>query len=99
MVNQVYLRRGKQGALLFLGLLVFGYTTTKTAGMPPIEKSLRSELQRLRPWSNDHHADPGGGLQNRTMTAHLLNQSQRTEKTSKSGFHSVDDCDRRLPSV
>ena len=48
MVNQVYLRRGKQGALLFLGLLVFGYTTTKTAGMPPIEKSLRSQLQRLR---------------------------------------------------
>src|SRR5215831_18230802 len=35
------------------------------------------------------------------MTAHQLNQSQRTEKSSKSGFHRVylDDCDRGLPSL
>jgi len=35
------------------------------------------------------------------MAAHQLNQSQRAEKSSKSGFHSVyfDDCDCRLPSL
>jgi hypothetical protein len=32
------------------------------------------------------------------MTAHQLDESQRTQKSSKSGFHKVyfDDCDRRL---
>jgi hypothetical protein len=35
------------------------------------------------------------------MTAHQLDESQRTEKSSKAGFHKVyfDDCDRRLSSL
>jgi hypothetical protein len=88
-------------ALLLFSLLVLGNAETKAARVLPIKRFGDPDSNAFGLGVIDHHAEPSSGLQNRIMTAHQLNQSQCTEKSSKSGFHRVylDDCDRGLPSL
>jgi hypothetical protein len=80
---------------------MLGYTNTKTAGMLSIESLRNPGFNTFSLGVIDHHADPSSGLQNRIMPPHQMNQGQRTEKSSKLGFHSVysDDFDRGFPSM